>query len=90
MQSDRDRVMGLGRASGSAARLHDLATRQIVFTLPRASATLGLSEPTGGKATSNLEALGLVREMTGRARNRVFAYDAYLRLLQEDDPVPYP
>jgi Fic family protein len=90
VQADRERVMSLGKASASAARVHDLVTRQIVFTIPEAAKTLGVSEVTTGKATAHLERLGILAEITGRARNRVFAYDNYLRLLQEEDPAPYP
>jgi Fic family protein len=88
VQADRERVMQLGKASASASRLHDLVTREVVFTMPEASRGLGLSEPTIAKATAHLERLGIVLETTGRSRNRVFVYGNYLRLLQEDDPVP--
>jgi Fic family protein len=82
-------VAGLGKASASAARLHDLVTRQIVFTIPEAAKTIGVSEVTLGKATTHLERLGIVAETTGRARNRVYVYDNYLRLLQDDEPVAF-
>jgi Fic family protein len=90
INDDRQRVMALGRAAGSAARLHDLVTRQIVFTIPEAAKLLEMSEPTTGKATTHLEQLGIVRETTGRARNRAYVYDRYLRLLQEGtEPIPF-
>jgi cell filamentation protein, protein adenylyltransferase len=88
VQEDRARVMGLGKASASAARLHDLVTRQVVFTISDAAKAIGVSEVTLGKATAHLEQLGVVTEITGRARNRVFVYDRYLRALQDEDPVP--
>jgi hypothetical protein len=34
-------------------------------------------------ALERLEALGLVRELTGRERGRVFSYDKYLSILSE-------
>ena len=40
-----------------------------------------MTHPTAGVALDRLQELGLVREITGRKRNRVFAYDAYLRIL---------
>jgi Fic family protein len=89
VEADRERVAGLGKASASAARLHDLVTRQIVFTIPEAAKTIGVSEVTLGKATTHLERLGIVAETTGRARNRVYVYDNYLRLLQDDEPVAF-
>lgn len=87
---DRRRVLDeLGRAAGSASRLHDLAISQIVFTIPEAAERLNLSEVTIGKAAGHLEGLGIVREATGRARNRLYAYNEYLGILQEgteDEP----
>jgi Fic family protein len=89
VNADRQRVLALGKASASAARLHDLVTHEIAFTIPDAATRLALSEPTTGKAAGHLESLGIISERTGRMRNRVFVYSEYLRLLQEDDPVPY-
>jgi cell filamentation protein, protein adenylyltransferase len=83
VNEDRQHVVSLGRAAGSAARLHDLATREILFTIPEAAEKLGLSEVTTGKAAAHLEDLRIVRETTGKARNRVYVYDGYLNLLQE-------
>jgi hypothetical protein len=34
-------------------------------------------------ALASLESVGIVREMTGRRRHRVFSYDRYLRILSE-------
>ena len=87
---DRRRVLDeLGRAAGSASRLHDLAVNQIVFTIPEAAARLDLREVTIGKAAGHLEKLGVVREATGRARNRAYVYSEYLGILQkgtEEEP----
>jgi Fic family protein len=84
VNADRQKVITLGRAAVSSARLHDLVTQQIAFTVPQAARSLGLSEVTTGKAAAHLEELGIVREITGKARNRVFVYDNYLNLLEAD------
>jgi hypothetical protein len=42
--------------------------------------------PTTLKALERLTALGIVRETTGRRRNRVFAYRPLIQLLQDDLP----
>jgi len=52
-----------------------------IETLKGISQAAGLSYPTVSHAVERLETLGVVREMTGRKRNRLFAYDAYLKLL---------
>jgi Fic family protein len=83
VEEDRRKVMGLARAAGSALRVHELVTRGIVFTVPEAARAVGVSEVTAGKAARHLEQLGIVREITGRSRNRLFVYYEYLRLLQE-------
>jgi Fic family protein len=81
---DRRRILDqLGRAAGSASRLHDLAVDRIVFAIPEAAAHLNLSEVTIGKAAGHLVSLGVVREATGRARNRLYVYSEYLDILQE-------
>jgi Fic family protein len=91
VEDDRRRVVGLGRAAGSALQIHELVTRRIVFTVPEAAREVGISEVTAGKAARHLEALGIVREVTGRSRNRLFVYYEYLRLLQEGvEPTEQP
>src|SRR5438105_11403970 len=42
-----------------------------------------LSFPTATKGINALVKLGIVRELTGQRRNRVFAYDRYLAILNE-------
>jgi hypothetical protein len=38
---------------------------------------------TASKAMQLLVTSGIVRELTGRKRNRIFVYDAYLAILNE-------
>ena len=49
-----------------------------------AATQLSLSVPTINAALGRLEDAGILREITGRRRGRVFAYDAYLALLQAE------
>ena len=43
----------------------------------------GLSFPAAAAGMGSLEELGIVREITGKKRNRVFAHSDYLALLSE-------
>jgi Fic family protein len=45
----------------------------------------GLSFPTTAKTVQALANRGLVHELTGQRRNRVFAYTGYLRILNEEE-----
>lgn len=90
---ERDRVRiesELGRATGSALRVHQLIVREIALSIPEATSQLALSEPTVSSAIGHLESLGLVREMTGRKRSRVYIYDEYLAILSEGTERPTP
>jgi Fic family protein len=51
------------------------------LTAQQATAKLGLSAPTVNQA---LERLGVVEEITGRRRGRVYCYRAYMGILGED------
>lgn len=39
--------------------------------------------PTASRAIETLQRLAIVRELTGQRRNRVFAYDRFLAILNE-------
>jgi Fic family protein len=83
---DRDRavVNGFGRSAGSAVRVHEHAAQRIVVTAGGTASSLGLSVPTVNAALARLGDAGILREVTGRRRGRVFAYADYLALLQEE------
>lgn len=85
IDSDRRRVLSLGRAAGSALRVFDVVANDLAFTIPETARRVGLTGVSVGKAAAHLENLGIVREVTGRSRNKVYVYAAYLQLLQEDD-----
>jgi len=82
-EEHRAQIQTLGKAAGSALRVHELLKRRVLLSLPTACAELHLSFPAVSKALSNLEKLGLVREFTGRQRKRLFSYDSYLNVLSE-------
>ncbi|MCZ7888682.1 hypothetical protein PL599_18590 [Agrobacterium sp. ST15.16.055] len=49
----------------------------------------GLSAPTVNAALADLKRLGIVDEVTGRKRGRVFSYQRYLSILGEGtNPLP--
>jgi Fic family protein len=87
--NDRARIEQLGRPAATALRLHQFLQRRALTTIQDASRQLGLSQPTVTSALGHLQALGVVRETTGRQRGRVFVYGAFLDLLSEGtDPLP--
>jgi len=88
-REDRARIEGAGQAVANALRVHDHFQRHPISTVSRAAGPLDLTFPTVGKAVDRLLALGILREMTGRRRDRVFACGRYLDLMSEGtEPLP--
>ncbi len=54
------------------------------ITVPHASAIIGKRYPTTNRALENLVKLGIVKETTGKKRNRVFLAEEIIKILQED------
>lgn len=73
----------LGRAAGSALRVHELLQRRPVLNTKQAVKRLSLTRPTILSALENLQDLGMVRELTGKERYRVYVYDRYFNILDE-------
>jgi Fic family protein len=83
VEGDRERIQMEGRRAGSALRVHGALAARPVIDLQEASRRSGLSFPTTATAMSLLAELGIAREVTGKKRNRAFAYDGYLAILNE-------
>ena len=81
---DRNTIHELGRGAASALRVHELAGRRVVLSARTASEHLALSVPTINAALARLEHAGILREVTGRKRGRLFVYESYLALLQAE------
>ena len=84
--NDRYRLLNHNRSTVAAVRLLDQLPSNPVVTVPGASERLGLTAPTTSKAIGLLQDLGVLREITGKRRGRVYAYQEYLRILTEEEP----
>ena len=74
-ESEEERLRPLGRAAITARAALALLRRRLATTIPALAEDLGTSRPAANDALDRLVTLGLAREVTGRARDRVFAYD---------------
>ena len=82
-ERDRAAIGGLGRAAGTAGRLHHLLQQRPIVSPGHVAEALKVSPTTASAALSNLEALGIAKEATGRARNRLYTYAPYLAILDD-------
>jgi Fic family protein len=86
---DRERITGEANRAGSALRIHDVLQQNPFATSSALVRQTGLTPPTVNAALADLERLGIVTEVTGRKRGRVFGYRAYLDILNEGTaPLP--
>ena len=87
-QQDQNGIQAAGgRRVGSVLRVHNVFKKRAILSLPAASRDTGLSFPTVASAMELLVMHGVAREITGRSRNRLFAYDQYLSILNEGTEV---
>lgn len=88
IERDRQTIHGFGRGAGTALRVHDLASRFVVFRPTTAAKVLELSDPPVYAAVRRLEEAGILREVTGRQRGKLYVYDEYLARLNEGTTDP--
>jgi Fic family protein len=87
-RSDRDRIQSLGRAAGSALQVHHELLRRPLSTSPELTRRTGLTALTVNRALAHLANPGIVRELTGHKRNRIFSYAEYPAILNEGTELP--
>jgi hypothetical protein len=89
IEADRQLIQSLGRSANTASLVHDDLIRFVIGRPGEIAKSIGMSEPPVYQALEHLERLGIARETTGRQRGRLYAYDRYLALLNEDTTDPY-
>ncbi len=73
----------LGRGAASGLMLLESLYRRPNFIVANVTQLLSVSSQAANSLTEKLVTLGLVREITGNKRNRVFRYDPYVALFTD-------
>jgi Fic family protein len=81
---DRARIEQEGRRAGSALRVHEQLKARPIASLRAITRATGLSFPAAASAITLLVSMGIVRELTGRQRDRLFVYDEFLNVLNDE------
>lgn len=82
---DRRRLAGHERSTVAALQLLDLLPEHPVVTAARVAKMLKITAPTARKAVEVAADAGILREVSGKQRDRVFAYHKYLQILTGDE-----
>ena len=80
---DRNTIEKLGRRAGSALRVYAALRERPILSITEASERASLSFSAASSAMELLVDRGIVRELTGKRRGRVFAYRRYVAILNE-------
>jgi Fic family protein len=83
IREDRERIHALKRLAGSALRVLSVMGRMPVVNVARITQATNIVPSSVSKVLNALIEIGLVREVTGQKRNRLFCYDRYLKVLSE-------
>ena len=78
---DRDKISGLGRAAASTLQVHRALLERPIATAGWLVKKTTISPATVNKCLNHLEILGIVSELTGRKRNRLFRYTRYIEIM---------
>ncbi len=79
--SDRRRLLASPKAGSASYRLFEMLAMMPRFTVERARQALSTTFPTANAAVQLLEELGIVTELTGQKKHRIYSYQPYIALL---------
>jgi len=82
-EQDQRKIESLGRPAASVLRVFQHMQRNPIVAIPTTAKKIGISAPTVAKSLGHMIELGILHEVTGRERHRLFVYDKYLAILNE-------
>jgi len=85
---DRDKISGLGRAAASTLQVHRALLERPIATASWLVKKTTISPATVNKCLNHLESLGIVQELTGRKRNRLYSYTRYIEIMNYGTGLP--
>ena len=83
IHADHKRLLAAPRVGAVALCLFELLPLMPRFTIEQARQKLDTTFPTATAAVKLLQDLGLLTELTGQKKNRLFSYAAYVELMAE-------
>lgn len=83
-EADQRKIETLKRAKTSALALYQYFQKHPITSAKQASLELELSFPTITASLNHLKELGILKESTGKQRDRLFVYQRYLQILQAE------
>jgi Fic family protein len=88
LQTDLQRIKDGGKLTGSVQQVFEQLKKNPYVAAATTVKKTGLTLPTVNSAIAALEELKILREITGRRRDRVYEYEAYMSILQDRQKPP--
>jgi Fic family protein len=82
---DRESLRSVPRIAGNLLMIQETLQAKPVATIASLTKATGLTAPTVTSAVRELAARGIVKETTGRARDRIFVYGRYMEAMAADE-----
>lgn len=79
-------VEELGRVAGNALKVHESLFAYPMITVNAVATRLGVSFTAANRLIERMVDVGILKEVTGHARNRVFSYATYIDLFSDGTP----
>jgi Fic family protein len=88
--TDRTKLDTLKRAGISARQVHEFIRRKAITSATEAAKALAITVPTARAALNNLKELGIVRDVSGKGKERLYIYGGLIDILEKGtDPIAY-
>ena len=88
--ADRTKTESLKRAGISARQVHGLLRSKAIVSAIDAAKALNITVPTARAALNNLKDLGIVRDISGKGKERLYLYGGLVEILEKGtEPIAY-
>lgn len=84
-EDDREKIQNLDKSTASMLSIHHHLQKHPMTDAKRITQQTKISLPTVIKSLNLLEELHIVKEITGKARNKLYSYQKYIQLLNNEN-----
>ena len=85
IKEDEAKIEVMGRQANSMMRCLHIFSHRPIETIKDICKATHLSYPAVSSAIERLERIGIIKEITGKNRNRIYSYDRFLKILNMED-----
>lgn len=82
-KDDRDNIESSKKSTSSILAIHNYLQRNPITNTKKVTTTCNISLPTVLRSFATLEELGIIKEITQKERNKIFAYSGYIEILNQ-------